>query len=323
VGSPKYSDQLIGPYPGLDAKFGFDPRSFDRTILIGTKDLRGRWGIHNVTDRFHDELESLVQRNERTLFIIRPHPKDSAEAYARIQCNNVVLFDELVGVLSDTPLCRVMPYVDVLATSPSSLVVDGAVSNKPIFVYDTGQPVEFENVQARRFSDLEDQTKSQDGLTELTNLSRDLKGRYAEAVDDSFYKKFGDLLNIYRQPDLDLFVAAAATLTLQAVENARAAARSEARATSLAADLSAQRSNQDILLAEQDRGWIERTDKLRRDLSAALAHSGKLGEQNASILSGIYWRLTALAKKIVTAFRVGCNGRVTRSQKMRSGDSDE
>lgn len=278
VGSPKYSDQLMGPYPGLETKLGFDASSFDRTILIGTKNLRWRWGIENIGDRFLDELSTLISRNERVFFIVRPHPSDSAETFASVRHKNLRVLDEVVGVLSDIPLSRVMPYVDMVATSPSSLVVDAAVSDKPIFVYDTGQPIEFDNIQAAPIGLLEDQIKTEGNLSRLLDISRGLKSKYSEAIDDKFYSKFASLLQVEMLTKLDTFTAASASLALQAVEHARALTLSESKAESLASDLEIQRSmlareveerarekiqhSSEMQAKEQE--WIHRTEELKK-----------------------------------------------------------
>ncbi|MGO4441567.1 hypothetical protein [Rhizobium sp. RAF56] len=295
IGSPKFSDQLIGPYPGLAARLGFDASSYDRTILVGTKNLRERWGIDNISDRFLGELESAITRNERTLFLIRPHPADSAETFAAVRNTNVRILDELAGVLSDTPLARVMPYVDMVVTSPSSLVVDAAVSDKPVFVYDTGQPIEFDKMQAAPFQQFEDQTGIEDELCRLREVSRDLKSRYSEAVDDSFYSKFANLLRAEQTSKLDSFTAASASLALQAVENARALTltRSEAKLGSLTMEME-----------EKERDWIQLTDRLKQNLEASSLRELELLEQNAAILNSSSWRLTRPLRQVAEVLRM-------------------
>jgi hypothetical protein len=250
IGGPKFCDQFLGPFPGLPAKFGFDPARFDRVVLVGTKNLRGRWGLDNLDGRFMGELARLVESQPRTLFIIRPHPRDSAESFAAFRQPNVIVFDEVVGILADMPLNRVLPYVDLVATSPSSLILDAAVSAKPVFVYDTGQPLEYDMVQAEPFAGLAHYAAPGVELSPLTEVSRRFKAHYAEAVDDTFYEAFSGLLREARKPPLDAFAAASATLAYQAVKDSRALARVGAETAAISAELWAQRQQHATTLGE-------------------------------------------------------------------------
>jgi len=288
IGAPKFSDQLLGPFPGLDTKFGIDDSRFDRTVLIGTKNLRGRWGIHNVSDQFLGELDSLVSRNDKTLFIVRPHPTDSAESFANIRHPNVKIFDELVGILSDTPLSRVLPYVDIVATSPSSLTIDAAVSGKPIFVYDTGQPIEFDNMQVAPFEKLQHVIDTSNDIGRLNEFSHELKSLYAESVDDRFYSKFSKLLSSRWHPKIDSFIAASASLASQAVNSARAKVAIEATSAALVAE---------------EAKLAQRVAQLSEELKSTSARLAQLSLENAAITNSSSWRITKPLRKIVEALR--------------------
>ncbi|QIG48823.1 hypothetical protein G5V57_14465 [Nordella sp. HKS 07] len=223
IGSAKFCDQQFGPFPGLDIQFGHDPSKFEQSVLVGVKDLRGRWGVRNIGAEFVENLGALISAHPTTLFVIRPHPSDSAETFSTLPRSNTVLFDNLAGIVADLPLSRVLPNIDLVLTSPSSLMVDAAVSSIPISVYDTGQPIEFDGISVVPFEAIGDHIRSGTSMMNLKAMSEQIRGRYAEAVDDTFYSKFSGLLEEPSRNPVDQYVAASASLAVQAVEQARTA----------------------------------------------------------------------------------------------------
>lgn len=230
-GSPKLADAQIGPFAPLDARFGHDPARHDRAVLLGTKNLKGIWGLNNLDDRFLERLDALTRRHPRTLFILRPHPVDGADSFLSLREPNVRCLDEVAAALADIAPIRVAPMVDVVATSPSSMIVDAAAAGRPVLVYGTGQPIEFEGVEAQDLDAL-DAVLSGGDAAPLAAASAAFRARYAEAATPEFYDRFAARLAGPAPAVPDRFVAAAATLSTVAVEARRETARivREARA---------------------------------------------------------------------------------------------
>ncbi|MBP0485053.1 hypothetical protein [Sagittula salina] len=211
-GSPKFCDQLLGAFASLDLKFGFPQESYDRVVMLGSKNLRGRWGLADGTGGFIAALQRLCERNPRTMFIVRPHPADSILPYAELGLENTRLLDETISAIADMPLNRIVPGIDLLVTSPSSFVIDAAAADKPVFVYDTGQPVELKGIEARPLDAVNAALAEPEGLAPFQTQSARLRETYAEAVDETFYAQFGQELAQRTPPRLDRGVAISATL---------------------------------------------------------------------------------------------------------------
>ena len=296
IGGAKFTDQLLGTMPGPDVRLGFDSSILSRTALVGTKSLVSEWGVENINDAFLATLKELFSANPDVMFIVRPHPMDNAEAYVSLKQANVRIFDELATILADIPLNRIIPKVDFVASTPSTLILDGAITGKPVFVYDTGQPNHLEDVSVaplKSFQRILDSTADAQLLKE--NASR-FKQRYAEAVDDTFYRQLSALLaSEAPRAGVDRATAATASLAMTAVESARYAARLEEHVSALVTA----------------RGRAEdEAASLRAHVSAlATAHrraedeAGQLRSSLSEITAGRTWRYTAPFRRLVDRAR--------------------
>jgi hypothetical protein len=194
VGSPKYSDQLMPTKSSLAARFGFEETRFKRKILFGTKNLRGRFGVENINAEFLKLMKTQCDSNQDVLFVVRPHPLTKQEEFAEVKAPNVVIFDELTGIIGDTQLCRVIPQLDLVCTSPSTLILDGAVSNKPVFVYGTGQPIIYRGIETASVDQLTSVMHDDKELEKLRVVGQEFTSNYGEAIDDIFYKHLSEIL---------------------------------------------------------------------------------------------------------------------------------
>lgn len=316
IGSPKFSDALIGPHPGLDALFGIESGAFRRAVLVGTKAVKQRWGIENFDDRFVQELGELTTRYQDTLFIIRPHPADTALTFAHLKATNVRLFDEAAANLSDVALSRVLPGIDLLVTSPSSLIMDGAVAGKPIFVYATEQPVEYEHVEAHSFASLGQVLGSDGGPHHSTVNNARFMARYGEAINDRFFETFARRLEDDDCGAIDRYLAASATLagianelqaalrecqTALAAAETRAGIANELQATLAAAET---RAGEDARQARQKIEFYEAdlADKAAR-LIALDDRLRSAEAETTAIRASTSWRLTAPFRRVVHELR--------------------
>jgi len=240
LGAPKFTDQVQMPHPGLGWKLGYPQGRFDRTVLLGLKDLSNRWGIDNLDHAFIERFGEMIDRNPRTLFLIRPHPIDGIEAAMRMSASNARILNDRVAIDGDLPLSRLMPGIDIVVTSPSTLILDAAVSDKPVIVYETGQPVEYDDVEPVGLDGVERLLASPSELGRLSAASRRFKARYAGAEDGDFYAKFSALLARQAAPGpIDRELAAAASLATQAVTALRDAAALRGRVADLERQLAA------------------------------------------------------------------------------------
>ncbi|MEO0496698.1 MAG: hypothetical protein AAF141_04925 [Pseudomonadota bacterium] len=107
-----------------------------------------------------------------------------------------------------------------MATSPSSFIADGAVSGLPVFVYETGQPIEFDGVNTRPFGELTKLLGSSDAIGKMRRSARNFKELYTEAVDDQFYAKCAPVFDTMRETKVDRNIATSATLARIAVKQA-------------------------------------------------------------------------------------------------------
>jgi hypothetical protein len=210
IGSPKYTDQILPAANTFEMRFGFDRQKYSNKILFGTKNLRGRFGVQNINSDFLSAAGKLFNSFPETLFILRPHPLTRQEEFAEVKTGNVVIMDELTAILADTQLNRVIPHVDALVTSPSTLILDGAVSNKPVFVYSTGQPNIYRGIKEQSLDQIPDALGSAKSLDELRIMGQEFKSNYGEALDDQFYSHFGKLLE---QP-VDTAVSASTAVSI-------------------------------------------------------------------------------------------------------------
>jgi hypothetical protein len=230
------------------------------------------------------------------MFIVRPHPADSAELYASTKQTNVRLFDEMCGILADSSLGRVMPNVDYLLTSPSTMILDGAVCSIPTYVYSTGQPNELDGVAPAPLSGFKHVLSGRD---DLVRTSEQFKARYGEAIDADFYSRFSTLLDRKSSTENpDFATAAIASLAVQAVGALRNQTSVQAHVQALEAKLAAL---QDII---DTSGGLEASRnelKPERDIDAEFSAKvsdledklASLEVENKKMILSRSWRFTS------------------------------
>ena len=181
--------------------------------------------------------------------------------------------------------------------------MDAAVSSKPIFVYDTRQPIEFDNMQVAPFDKLQQVIDTSNDIGRLSEFSYELKSVYAESVDDQFYKQFAKLLRSRWHPKIDLFTAASASLSRQAIENTRARVATEATSAASIADLQTQGTKLTIQMDRRESELTQRIEQLSDELKATSARLAQIWQENTAIINSSSWRLTKLLRNIIGALR--------------------
>lgn len=195
IGSPKYADQLMDAGPELAHRFGADLRRYKHVIAIATKNLRGRWGLKNVDQGIIPIIDRLIGERPDTLFLVRPHPSDSACRFASLRHANLRILDETISTVAEVPFVRVLPRVDGLITPPSTLILDGAISDKPVFVYETGQPIEYDGIRTGPLSDAVSDLFDPAARARMVEASTAFRAKYGLAINDRFYSSFANLVH--------------------------------------------------------------------------------------------------------------------------------
>ena len=212
LGSPRYTDQLFPTHPdALFARLGVDTSQYADTVLFATKRASGLWDRDRVDEDFKREMVELFEAHAQTLFLVRPHPANSALDFMDVRRPNVIFLDEACCVAADINLNRIIPSVDRVVTTVSTIAVDAAVSEKTVVIYDAGQKRIYEHLQPVAFNDVRRLLHDTDFLAAAERRTKLFRAVYADHVDDRFYVRFAELL---AQPLSDTPLGAATATAL-------------------------------------------------------------------------------------------------------------
>jgi hypothetical protein len=334
IGSPRYTDQLLPGHPdGLASRLDIERDRFTSVALLATKRAYGRSARSEVDAAFHTAVGRLIERRSETLFLIRPHPAHGEEGLSDLQHDNVRVLDETCCIAADIPLNRIIPLVDQVIAPISTVALDGAVSDKPVIVYDAAQPQTYEHLEAVPIEQLPELVGRSEVLAKAAHQARLFRAAYAEAVDTRFYEHFAGLLAepsvLVGKPQVALATAvsltaeveqqwseaqraraAAAKLSAQ-LETETAAARSQAEV--LARETTAARTQREVLVREATvaRNEVEVLMKeaatLRRELDLAQRRMKRMRRS-------VSWRITKPLRRLARALRHLMLQRVTHSR---------
>lgn len=259
IGSPRYTDQLLPIHPdGLTLRLGIDRNRFASIVLLASKKAYDRAGRPDIDDAFHAAMLRLIERFPETLFLIRPHPGHGDEGLLTLRRDNVRFLDETCCVTADIPLSRIIPLVDEVVAPISTVVLDGAISDKPVVVYDREQPQTYDHIKVMPVDRLPELLGSSEFLAEVAHRTRLFRNTYAEAVDPRFYERFSALLSEPPAPAgaPDVALAMAVSLTaeveVQWSEARRARAEGAERIANLEAESAAARGEAAALAQESE-----------------------------------------------------------------------
>ncbi len=309
IGSPRYTDQLLPIHPdGLAVRLDIQRDRFGSVALLATKRAYGRSARSEVDAAFHAAMRRLIEMRAETLFLIRPHPAHGEEGLSDLQYDNVRVLDETCCVAADIPLNRIIPLVDQVIAPISTVALDGAVSDKPVIVYDGAQPQTYDHLEAVPAEQLPELVGRSDALSKARHRARLFRAAYAEALDARFYEHFAGLLAepmaIVGKPDVAL--ATAVSLTAEVEQQWLEVQRARAEASKLGAQLeaatAAARSQVEVLMKEattasQDAEvLINEATALRRDLELAQ-------RQVKRMRKSLSWRITKPLRRLARAVR--------------------
>ena len=193
IGSPRYTDQLLPLHSdGLDLRLGIERTRFASVVLLAIKKFRGRWGSPDVDETLQAGLLRVIETHPETLFLVRPHPAHDPQLLSYNK--NVRFLDETCCIAADLPLSRIVPLVDLVITPISTIALDGAISNKPVIICESGQPRMYDHLEAVPVERLPEVLRSPEFLAQAAHRARLFRETYAEAVDARFYERFASLL---------------------------------------------------------------------------------------------------------------------------------
>lgn len=313
IGSPRYADQLMPVHgDGLAAWLGVARGGYNRVVLLATKDLRGRLDKPNLDAGLLASLGRAVEAHPETLFLLRPHPANSALDLLALRRPNLRFLDETCGITADLQMCRILPLVDVVVTTPSTLVLDAAVSGKATIVYGPGQRAPYGHFEAVDPDRIATVIGDDAVLADAVHRAGSFREANAEAVDGPFYERFAALLATPPQPAQEYPGAAlAATVSLGAEIEARWCEAERLRAE----------AGQAAVALGEARGALEATGTLLRQATDALAGAGAslaavrqeaaedaalaqaARHQLAALTASTSWRRTAPLRRAVDAVR--------------------
>ena len=84
--------------------------------------------------------------------------------------------------------------MDLVITPISTIALDGAISNKPVIICESGQPRMYDHLEALPVERLPEVLRSPEFLAQAAHRARLFRETYAEAVDARFYERFASLL---------------------------------------------------------------------------------------------------------------------------------
>jgi len=264
IGSPRYTDQLLPIHPdGLNLRLGIDHNRFASVVLLASKKAYTRGGP-DIDNAFHGAMLRLIERFPETLFLIRPHPGHGDEGLLALRRDNVRFLDETCFVTADIPMSRIIPLVDQVVAPISTVVLDGAISDKPVVVYDRAQPQTYDHIKVVPADQLPEFLGRSGFLAEAMHRTRLFRNAYAEGVDTRFYERFATLLSEppppAGPPDVSLALAVSLTAEVELQWSEARRARVEA---------------------------AERIEKLETERAAACGEAAALAQETEALRSAL------------------------------------
>jgi CDP-glycerol glycerophosphotransferase (TagB/SpsB family) len=152
------------------------------------------WEKDRVDEDFKRDMIRVFDAHPEMLFLVRPHPVNTARDFLEVRRPNVVFVDEVCCVSADIQLSRIMSAVDRVITTVSTIAVDAAVSEKTVIVYEAGQKRVYNHLQAVDFGDVVNLLRDSEFLADAERRTKLFRSIYADCVDDRFYSRFGEIL---------------------------------------------------------------------------------------------------------------------------------
>jgi hypothetical protein len=319
IGSPRYTDQLLPVHPDcLALRLGIERDRFVSVALLATKRAY-RSSKPEVDAAFHTAMRRLIETHPEMLFLIRPHPAHGEEDLSELQYENVRVLDETCCIAADIPLNRIIPLVDQVIAPISTVALDGAISDKPVLVYDAAQPQTYDHLEAVRMEQLPEVVGRSEVLSKGGDQARLFQAAYAEAVDTRFYEHFARLLAepaaSVGKPDAAL--ATAVSLTAEVEQQWCEAQRARTEASQLGAKLetesAAARGQAELLVNEATTARNE-AEVLRKE-AATLRRELDLAQRRIKRMRrSLSWRITKPLRILARAMRHLTLQRVTSSR---------
>ena len=313
IGSPRYTDQLLPMHPdGLALRLDIQRDRFLSVVLLATKKAYGRSAKSELDAAFHLAMRRLIETHPELLFLIRPHPSHGEEGLSDLEYENVRVLDETCCIAADISSNRIIPLVDQVIAPISTVALDGAVSDKPVIVYDAAQPQTYEHLEAVPMEQLPELVGRSEVLSKTGDQARLFRAAYADAVDTRFYERFAGLLAepVASVGKPDVALATAVSLTAEVEQQCFEAQRARTEAAKLGAKLeteSAAARTQAEVLARETTAARTQAEVLVREAAAARSEAEMLMKETATLRRDL-----DLAKRRIKRMRLSVSWRVTK-----------
>jgi hypothetical protein len=253
-------------------------------------------------------MRRLIETHPEMLFLIRPNPAHGEEGFFELQYENVRVLDETCCVLADIPLNRIIPLVDQVIAPVSTVALDGAISDKPVIVYEGAQPQTYDHLEALPVEQLPELVGRSEVLSKAGYQARLFRAAYAEAQDARFYEHFAELLAGPVAPvgSPDTALATAVSLTAEVEQQWCEAQRARTEASQLGAKLetesAAARGQAEVLVSEATTARNE-AEVLRKE-AATLRRELDLAQRRIKRMRrSVSWRITKPLRRLARAMR--------------------
>lgn len=265
IGGPKFADLRAEAHKELlRCRLGVPTERFRAVVLLGTN---RRWAQNrSAQEDTYSELAVIVREASDVFFIVKLHPSErAAEAAALRAANTLVLDDVLLGIIG-LGVNRLIPAVDAVVSSLSTLLLDAAVAGKPCIQYDTGTPLCYEGVRPvpiRQVPHL---------LQHIASwpVQNSLAATYAECAGEPFLAQLAALLEQVPPSHDDVALAAAASfysVAREVEERWHSERQLHTRMVQVTADAATESKRERAVTAEQSEHISQ--------LMATLAHTGE------------------------------------------------
>jgi CDP-glycerol glycerophosphotransferase (TagB/SpsB family) len=293
---------------GLALRFGIERDRFASVALLATKKAYGRAAKSELDAAFHGAMRRLIETHSEMLFLIRPHPAHGEDGLFDLQYENVLILDETCCIAADISINRIIPLVDQVIAPISTVALDGAVSDRPVIVYDGAQPQTYDHLEAVPVEQLSELVGRSEVLSKSRYQARLFRAAYAEALDARFYEHFAGLLAepVASGGKPDVALATAVSLAAEVEQQWLEAQQARTEAAKLWAKLEAEsvaaRRQAEVLVREAATARNEaelpmkEAATLRRDLELAQRRIKRMRRS-------VSWRITKPLRRLARVMR--------------------
>lgn len=190
VGSPgAWESRNLEPAEVLRSRLGLETSGYESVAILGTNLL---WYAHQVgRSNTIDQIRRVIDSNSQMFFIVKTHPSERAQNFSDLRAENSFVIDDIIRGCIDLSVPQLISGVDIVISSLSTLLLDGAAAGKKCVQYDTGNTFKYEACEPIPLSRL----AAKLDVSCLETIENDqFVDHYADADHQQFYAKFAAAL---------------------------------------------------------------------------------------------------------------------------------